>query len=108
MSLPDLVVVALLLVFALSGIRHGVIWELFIVVGLLIGFALTYAFHGALMDLVMHISPIGWQRQWVGGVVFLTRERSNVRAWGIAPITKGIIKGHLVQRDFAALRKENR
>jgi len=72
MSLPDLVVVALLLVFALSGIRHGVIWELFIVVGLLIGFALTYAFHGALMDLIMHISPIGWQRQWVGGVVFLT------------------------------------
>ena len=71
MSLPDLVVVALLLVFALSGIRHGVVWELFITLGLLLGFALTFIFHEALMDLVTHVSPLGWQRQWVGGLVFL-------------------------------------
>jgi uncharacterized membrane protein required for colicin V production len=71
MSLPDLVVVAILLVFAVSGIRHGIVWELFIVIGLIFGFALTYMYHTALMDLVLRISQPGWQRQWIGGLVFL-------------------------------------
>lgn len=71
MSLPDLVVLAILLVFAVSGIRRGMVWELFIVIGLLLGFALTCACQPALMDLVLRISQPGWQRRWIGGVVFL-------------------------------------
>ncbi|HEY3294995.1 MAG TPA: CvpA family protein [bacterium] len=71
MTLPDLVVLTVLLVFAISGIRHGVVWELFIVLGLLLGFALTYAYHVELMDLVLRISSPGWQRPWIGGLVFL-------------------------------------
>ena len=71
MNFPDVLVVIILLVFALSGIRRGVVWELVIVVGLLLGFALTYAFHTALRDLAMRVSRPGWSRQWVGCVVFL-------------------------------------
>jgi uncharacterized membrane protein required for colicin V production len=71
MSLPDLIIIALLILFAVSGIRHGFVWEVFIVAGLLLGFTLTYIYHAQLMDLVVRISHPGWQRQWIGGLIFL-------------------------------------
>jgi len=71
MNLSDLIVVCLLILFAVSGIRRGFVWEMFVVVGLVLGFALTYYYHDALMDLVFRITSTGWQRQWVGGLVFL-------------------------------------
>jgi uncharacterized membrane protein required for colicin V production len=71
MNLPDLSIIAILLIFAVAGIRHGVIWELLTTVGLLLGFALTYYFRNELMDFVWRVSYPGWQRQWIGGLVFL-------------------------------------
>jgi uncharacterized membrane protein required for colicin V production len=71
MNLADLVIIILLILFVLSGIRHGLLWELFTTVGLVLGFALTFYFRHELLELVVRFSPQGWQRQWVGGLAFL-------------------------------------
>jgi uncharacterized membrane protein required for colicin V production len=71
MNLADLIIIILLIMFVVSGIRHGLVWELFTTLGLLLGFGLTYYFRKELLDLVIRFSDPGWQRQWVGGLAFL-------------------------------------
>jgi uncharacterized membrane protein required for colicin V production len=71
MSIPDIVVLLILGIFALSGLRRGVVWELLTTIGLLLGFAATFYFRAELFDLVVRWSSPGWQRQWVGGLIFL-------------------------------------
>jgi uncharacterized membrane protein required for colicin V production len=71
MCLADIVILILLVLFILSGIRHGFVWELFTTIGLLLGFGLTYYFRREILDLVLRISEPGWQRQWAGGLTFL-------------------------------------
>jgi membrane protein required for colicin V production len=71
MSLVDILVLIILLIFALAGVRRGVIWELFTAVGLLLGFGMTYYYRFELMDLVVTITRPGWERQWGGALLFL-------------------------------------
>jgi uncharacterized membrane protein required for colicin V production len=72
MTLPDILVILVLLVFALAGIRRGLVWELSTTIGLILGFGLTYYFRRDIMDLVFRLTDPGWQRQWGGGLLFLT------------------------------------
>lgn len=71
MPLADILIIILLALFALSGIRHGAVWEFLTAVGLAIGFSLTYYYRQEITDLVMDLTDPGWERQWGGGIVFL-------------------------------------
>ena len=71
MSLPDLIILVILLMFALGGIRRGLVWELFTTIGLGAGFGLVLLYRRELMDLAARLTEPGWQRQWGGGIVFL-------------------------------------
>ncbi|RPH95223.1 CvpA family protein [candidate division KSB1 bacterium] len=71
MSLPDIIILLLLFIFALSGIHRGFVWELLTCIGLALGFGLTYAFRTDLLDLVYRITSSGWQRQWGSALIFL-------------------------------------
>lgn len=71
MSLADLLIILLLILFAFSGIRRGAVWELLTAVGLGLGFALTYYYRQEIMDLVIDLTDPGWERQWGGGIIFL-------------------------------------
>ena len=71
MTFPDILVVLLLTIFALSGIHRGAVWDLLTTLGLVLGFGLTCYFRNDLLDLVVTLTRPGWQRQWAGGVVFL-------------------------------------
>ena len=71
MSFPDFLIIILLVIFAFSGVRRGAVWELLTAIGLALGFALTYYYRQEIMNLVVDLTDPGWQRQWVGGVIFL-------------------------------------
>lgn len=71
MSLADLLIIVVLILFAVSGIRRGAAWELMTALGLGLGFALTYYFRQEIMDLVVDFTDPGWERQWGGGILFL-------------------------------------
>ena len=71
MSLVDFIIIVLLILFAVSGIRRGAVWELLTALGLGLGFALTYYFRQEIMDLVIDLTDPGWERQWGGGIIFL-------------------------------------
>lgn len=71
MSFPDLIILLLLLGFALSGVRRGMLWEIFTVIGLFLGFWLTFFLRGDIIDLVSRFVGPGWGRQWAVGIAFL-------------------------------------
>ena len=71
MSLVDLLIIILLILFAFSGFRRGAVWELLTALGLALGFGLTYYFRQEIMNLVIDLTDPGWQRQWGGGIIFL-------------------------------------
>ena len=71
MNLPDTLIVILLLLFALGGLRRGLVWELLTAIGLLAGCGLVYYYRGELVDLVMRLTEPGWQRHWGGSLLFL-------------------------------------
>jgi membrane protein required for colicin V production len=71
MSLADFLIIILLLLFAVSGIRRGAVWEILTALGLGLGFLLTYIYRQEIMDLVVDLTDPGWERQWGGGIIFL-------------------------------------
>lgn len=71
MTAADIVILCILLLFALSGLKRGVIWELLTTIGLIAGFAAVYYFRAEILDLVMHVTRPGWERQWGGTLIFL-------------------------------------
>ena len=71
MSLADFLIIILLVLFALSGIRRGAVWEILTALGLALGFTLTYYFRQEIMNLVVDLTDPGWERQWGGGIVFM-------------------------------------
>ncbi len=71
MSLPDILILIVVLLFAFSGVRRGMMWELFTAIGLALGFLLVYAFRSDFQNLVVRFTPEGWPRQWVSVLVFL-------------------------------------
>ena len=71
MSLPDIIILLILLTFAISGVRRGFVMEMLTTIGLALGFGLVYYFRTDIIDLVLRILPEGWQRQWGGALVFL-------------------------------------
>lgn len=71
MSAPDLIILLILLGFALSGVRRGMIWEICTSVGLILGFWLTYRFRQDFIQLIVRYTDSGWERQWVVGLAFL-------------------------------------
>ncbi|MDD5088930.1 MAG: CvpA family protein [bacterium] len=71
MTLADIIILLILLLFAISGLKRGVIWELLTTIGLIAGFGLVYIFRIEILDLIVHVTPPGWQRQWGGTLIFL-------------------------------------
>ena len=71
MNLPDILIAILLLLFALGGLRRGLVWELATAIGLLAGSALVYYYRAELVDLVLRLTQPGWQRHWGGSLLFL-------------------------------------
>ena len=61
MSLADLLIIIIIVLFGVSGIRRGAAWELMTALGLGLGFALTYYYRQAIMDLVVDLTDPGWQ-----------------------------------------------
>jgi membrane protein required for colicin V production len=71
MNAPDLIILFILLGFALSGVRRGLVWETFTAIGLVLGFWLTFTFRQDFMRLIARYTDGGWERQWVVGLCFL-------------------------------------
>ncbi|MBU0507245.1 CvpA family protein [bacterium] len=71
MTLADVVIVLVLILFAISGLKRGVIWELLTTIGLVASFGLLYYFRAEILELVIRITRPGWERQWGGMLIFL-------------------------------------
>ena len=71
MSLADFIIIALLVLFAISGLRRGATWEMLTAIGLGLGFALTYYYRQEIMALVVDLTDPGWEGQGGGGIIFL-------------------------------------
>lgn len=71
MIVIDIAIIILLAIFALAGLRRGMVWELLTLIGIILGLSLTYYFRADLRTLTEQITAPGWQRQWGGGLIFL-------------------------------------
>ncbi len=71
MPVIDIIILVILLLFALAGVRRGLLWELFTAIGLVLGFLLVYTFRADLQDLVIRLTDARWQREWLSVILFL-------------------------------------
>jgi membrane protein required for colicin V production len=71
MHLLDFIILFFLLLFAIGGIRRGLVWELLTTLGLILGLVATYFYRTELIGIVANWVGPGWQQQWAVGLVFL-------------------------------------
>ena len=71
MNLLDFIIIFMLLLFAVGGIKRGLVWELLTTIGLILGVIATYIYRLQLIELVVRFVGPGWQQQWAAGLLFL-------------------------------------
>jgi membrane protein required for colicin V production len=71
MHLLDIIIIFMLLLFAVGGIKRGLVWELLTTIGLVLGVIATYIYRLQLIELVVRFVGPGWQQQWAAGLIFL-------------------------------------
>jgi len=71
LHLLDYLILALLLGFAIGGLKRGFVFELMITIGLATSLLLTLLFSEQLKAIAGRFADPGWELRWVSGLVFL-------------------------------------
>jgi membrane protein required for colicin V production len=67
----DIGILILLFLFAIGGVRRGLVWELLTTIGLGVGLLATFYYRRELAGLVSQFADPGWEQQWAAGLIFL-------------------------------------
>jgi membrane protein required for colicin V production len=71
MSLLDIIILALIVVFVIAGVKRGLVWEILTLVGIVLGLWIPYTFRFQILDFVARYTEPGQTRMIADVVVFM-------------------------------------